>query len=108
MADITKAMPEITAELSKETPEITAEINGVRGPKGFSAYELAVQEGFEGTLAEWLLSLIGPRGYSPSAKVTTEGNTTTITLTDLDGTTSEDIVTPTAKVERLVKSFAWA
>lgn len=62
--------------------------------RGYSAYELAVQQGFEGSLAEWLLSLIGPQGYSPTAKVTTEGNITTITLIDQQGTTEENIVTP--------------
>ena len=30
--------------------------------RGFSAYEIAVQNGFEGTIEEWLLSLIGPEG----------------------------------------------
>jgi hypothetical protein len=33
-------------------------------PPGFSAYEIAVQNGFEGTEAEWLNSLIGPDGPS--------------------------------------------
>lgn len=30
--------------------------------KGYSAYELAIQRGFNGTLDEWLLSLRGPKG----------------------------------------------
>lgn len=62
------------SELSTEVVEITSpdaplqkvEI-GVVGPRGLSvvgpsAYELAVEEGFSGTVSEWLLSLIGPRG----------------------------------------------
>jgi len=36
--------------------------DGAPGDDGLSAYELAVGEGFEGTLEEWLLSLIGPPG----------------------------------------------
>lgn len=32
------------------------------GSNGLSAYELAVQEGFSGTLEEWLLSLYGQDG----------------------------------------------
>jgi len=32
------------------------------GTNGRSAYELAVAEGFEGTLSQWLASLVGPRG----------------------------------------------
>lgn len=33
-----------------------------RGPRGYSAYEIAVQEGFVGTEEEWLASLVGPEG----------------------------------------------
>lgn len=32
------------------------------GTKGYSAYEVAVQQGFEGTVDEWLASLVGPQG----------------------------------------------
>lgn len=32
------------------------------GTRGYSAYEVAVQEGFEGTEEEWLASLVGPIG----------------------------------------------
>lgn len=32
------------------------------GPKGYSAYELAVQEGFDGTVDDWLESLKGADG----------------------------------------------
>ena len=34
----------------------------VVGTRGYSAYEVAVQNGFEGTIDEWLESLIGPAG----------------------------------------------
>lgn len=34
----------------------------VVGTRGYSAYEVAVQNGFEGTIDEWLESLIGPTG----------------------------------------------
>lgn len=34
------------------------------GDDGKSAYELAVQEGYVGTLSEWLASLVGPQGKS--------------------------------------------
>lgn len=34
----------------------------VVGTRGYSAYEVAVQNGFEGTEEEWLTSLIGPQG----------------------------------------------
>lgn len=34
----------------------------LKGPKGDTAYETAVAEGFVGTEAEWLASLVGPEG----------------------------------------------
>ena len=36
------------------------------GTKGYSAYELAVQQGFEGTIDEWLTSLKGEKGEDGS------------------------------------------
>jgi hypothetical protein len=35
---------------------------GVRGPAGKSAYQIAVDNGFGGTVSEWLATLIGPAG----------------------------------------------
>lgn len=43
--------------LDTETVEISGNIES--GVKGLSAYELAVQNGYEGTVEEWLLSLHG-------------------------------------------------
>ena len=43
-------------------PTINAEGDGVIGADGKSAYELAVENGFVGTVEEWLLSLEGPVG----------------------------------------------
>ena len=41
------------------TDSITAQaLEALRGERGLSAYELAVQEGFKGTLQEWLKSLV--------------------------------------------------
>lgn len=41
------------------TESITAQaLEALRGERGLSAYELAVQEGFKGTLQEWLKSLV--------------------------------------------------
>lgn len=36
------------------------------GTKGYSAYEVAVQQGFKGTVDEWLASLVGPPGQDGS------------------------------------------
>lgn len=40
-------------------PGAAGGVASLRGPRGFSAYEIAVQEGFVGTVAEWLASLQG-------------------------------------------------
>lgn len=46
------------------TVTITADdYDNLRGLRGFSAYELAVQNGFKGTIDEWLWSLNGSGGY---------------------------------------------
>ena len=44
------------------TEEQLEALRGPQGEQGFSAYELAVQNGFEGTEEEWLESLVGPQG----------------------------------------------
>lgn len=36
---------------------------GQRGERGYSAYEIAVQEGYEGTEEEWANSFLSPTGY---------------------------------------------
>ena len=43
------------------------------GPTGDSAYEIAVQEGFDGTKAQWLASLVGPQGLSAYQVAVVEG-----------------------------------
>ena len=68
-ASFTMAVPDV------ETIDVAAVINaadipegaavgppGPVGPQGASAYQVAVSEGFVGTEAEWLESLIGPAG----------------------------------------------
>ena len=40
----------------------TLDYNFIKGADGKSAYELAVEQGYEGTIAEWLASLKGERG----------------------------------------------
>ena len=41
------------------TDKLTGRLSGFRG---YSAYEIAVQEGFDGTVDEWLESLKGEKG----------------------------------------------
>lgn len=41
---------------------LSGKINRLYELQGYSAYEVAVLEGFEGTKEEWLASLVGPQG----------------------------------------------
>lgn len=58
---------------------------------GDSAYEIAVANGFVGTEQEWLASLKGTDGFSPTASVVKTGSVATITITDENGTTTASI-----------------
>ena len=62
---------------------------GEPGQDGKSAYEIAVENGFEGTEEEWLSSLQGEDGYSPTITENAENDDTTYKL---------DIVTKTGSV----------
>lgn len=58
---------ELTAAITTDEPEIAATLDELRylvfkGKQGDSAYDIAVQLGFEGTEAEWLASLKGETG----------------------------------------------
>ena len=54
-----------TDELLLKLNTIPSEgVQGEKGDKGDSAYEIAVSSGFQGTESEWLLSLKGDKGYS--------------------------------------------
>ena len=39
-----------------------SDLSGAQGIQGLSAYQVAVQHGFEGTEDEWLISLKGEKG----------------------------------------------
>ena len=45
------------------------DIKGIRGPRGYSAYELAVQKGYTGSLEEWIASLRGDIGITPAITI---------------------------------------
>lgn len=52
-----------TATISADSLSVDVnEIAGVKGDRGYSAYEIACQNGFEGTEEDWLASLRGERG----------------------------------------------
>lgn len=52
-----RKMPTITRTLKQGAKDINASVGQVL--RGYSAYEVAVQNGFEGTEEEWLASLVG-------------------------------------------------
>lgn len=56
LADIAPTDPSKSNYIPVVGPE------GPRGPQGTSAYEVAVADGFTGAPADWLASLVGPRG----------------------------------------------
>lgn len=61
---------------------------GGAGQNGLSAYQLAVQEGFVGTINDWLTSLIGPIGETgPAGADGTNG--TSVTILGEKATTAE-------------------
>lgn len=53
---------------------------GEPGQDGKSAYEIAVENGFEGTEEEWLSSLQGEDGYSPTIIENAENDDSTYKL----------------------------
>ncbi len=66
---------------------------------GKSAYELAVENGFDGTLEEWLESLKGNDGYTPTISVSADGywiingsktNITAVGINGEDGETGQN------------------
>ena len=60
----------------------------VKGLDGKSAYQIAVENGFEGTEKEWLESL---EGYSPSVQLERKENGVLITAINQDGQQSQMI-----------------
>lgn len=53
---------QLLAEMKKMLSEVQSSSNGTNGENGLSAYELAVQNGFMGSVTDWLESLKGTDG----------------------------------------------
>lgn len=82
----------------------TGAIKGEDGEDGASAYEIARENGFVGTEEEWLETLKGEdgedgtdgqngaNGVSPTATVSKTGKVSTLTVTDVNGTTTVEIM----------------
>lgn len=54
----------------------------VRGPRGYSAYEIAVAGGYSGTEEEWLSTLVGPAGSPIAPVVLVTSSTRALTAQD--------------------------
>ena len=84
----------IKANFSPSFGRIDADlrIGGViRGLDGKSAYQIAVENGFQGTEEEWLESLEGKAGYSPSVQLERKEKGVLITAINQDGQESQMI-----------------
>lgn len=80
-------MSRFRARLLRTEEEIRGTLSGSIY-RGYSAYETAVQHGYEGTEEEWLESL---KGFSPSASVEQTDTGVTVTVTDESGETTAEI-----------------
>ena len=75
-SNFTLTFPEETIEYSVEIAVINIGGGGGSGADGKSAYEIAVENGFVGTEAEWLISLKGEKGdVGPKGDKGDVGNT---------------------------------
>ena len=75
--------------------------------RGYSAYEIAVQNGFEGTEAEWLQSLKGTNGQTTSVNGVAQQNGN-ITLTGAEITVSAADKRTLAELAAVVDKLAAA
>lgn len=60
-----------------------SDLSGAQGIQGLSAYQVAVQHGFEGTEAEWLISLKGEKGDPGSDASVTKQNVEAVLTGDI-------------------------
>lgn len=65
---------------------------GPSGADGKSAYELAVEDGFTGTIEAWLESLKGEDGVSPTVSAEAIPSGTRVTITDAVSSTVFDVM----------------
>ena len=66
--------------------------SGQDGAPGKSAYEIAVEDGFTGNIQEWLESLKGADGFSPTVSSEAIPSGTRITITDAVSSTVFDVM----------------
>jgi hypothetical protein len=68
-------MPTPAIQANIQGAPIRVEMKAPQGPGGKSAYQIAVENGFEGTEAQWLASLVGPNTVTSATTTNfTSGN----------------------------------
>lgn len=69
-----------------------SDLSGAQGIQGLSAYQVAVQHGFEGTEAEWLISLKGEKGETgPKGEKGDPGSDASVTKQNVEAVLTGDI-----------------
>jgi hypothetical protein len=87
-------------KLVKENDNLTLVKNMMKGDPGDSAYEIALENGFEGTEEEWLASLQGEDGV-PGVYVGAEEPTDADTLVWVDPDEDADVVVTLEEITAL-------
>lgn len=85
-----------------------SDLSGAQGIQGLSAYQVAVQHGFEGTEAEWLISLKGEKGETgPKGDKGDTGEKVLLVKEDLKDYKEKEVykVTEVKKVNKVYKDL---
>ena len=88
-AQVTPESQGTVPELLEEAKEQLERVEQLTDGK--SAYEIAVDNGFVGTESQWLNTLKGADGFSPTATITQTQSGATVTITDKNGTTTANL-----------------
>ena len=88
-AQVTPESQGTVPELLEEAKEQLERVEQLSDGK--SAYEIAVDNGFVGTESQWLNTLKGADGFSPTATITQTQSGATVTITDKNGTTTANL-----------------
>ena len=102
------SVPEIRGNVITDVENISGKVIGVRGKQGYSAYELAVQDGgYTGTEEEWFESLKGSPGtpgqdgddgFSPTVSISDITGGHRVTITDGTGDHTFDVFDGTVDI----------
>lgn len=108
--EINLTRPLTINHLPVATKKDLEDIGSSPGPSGKSAYEIAVENGFEGTMEEWLDSLKGSEGQSQWVYIRYSDNSTGMGMTEIPDDNTKYIgivVTNSSEVPDRTK-FTWS